>query len=483
MIVEVVIGVLAGAALGALSAWLVLSVRISAARVESARLQERCGRLENLEAKLTDADRQLAETRERLAAADTAVSERSSEIARLQQTIAGLNAEFDRAVAEKVKLSAQVAELQASLDAERAQNAEKIQLLQQARESLSQQFRVLAAEILEEKSKKFTEQNQANLAQVLSPLQTKIQEFKDKVEQVYVQEGKDRTALGEMVKQLMSLNQTLSAEAHDLTRALKGSSKTQGNWGEFILESILEASGLRKDVHYHAQQSFKREDGSRAQPDFVVHLPEKRDIVVDSKVSLTDYERYVNAPTESDAQAHLARHVESMKAHIKELADTDYLNLYGLKTLDSLIMFVPVEPAFTAAIQADAKLLEYAWSRNVIVLSPTTLIFALRIVANLWRQEEQRNNVQEIAKRGAVLYDKFVAFVQELQKVGERLVQARQSYDDAFGKLSTERGNLVRQAEMLKELGVKPSKSLPAPLVEAAEDEPQVLTAAAGEDT
>lgn len=478
----IVVAVLVGCTLGVLGTWLVLNGRISAKQVEEARLQERCARLDGVEARLVESGKQLAEVREKLAASETAVSERSSEIGRLQETITGLNAEFDRAAVEKVKLSAQVAELQTSLEAEQSQNAEKIALLQEAKNSLSEQFKVLAGEILEEKTRKFTEQNQASLGQILDPLKVKIDEFRTKVEEVYVQEGKDRSALGAMVTQLVGLNQQLSAEAHDLTRALKGSAKTQGNWGEFILESILESSGLRKDLHYHAQQSFRREDGTRAQPDFIVHLPERRDIVVDSKVSLTDYERSVNAASEAEAKAHLAQHIESMKSHIKELAGTDYLNLYGLKTLDSLIMFVPVEPAFTAAIQADSKLLEYAWSRNIIVLSPTTLIFALRIVANLWRQEEQRHNVQEIAKRGAVLYDRFVAFVQELQRVGEKLVQARQSYDDALAKLSTQPGNLVRQAEMLKELGVKPTKSLPQPLLDASVDEPQVLTAAAGED-
>lgn len=478
----IVVAVLVGCALGGIAAWLVLSGRIAAARVEAARLQERYGRLEGAESKLQETLGRLSSARESLAASEASVTARDAELARLQQAIAGLNGQHEELGRANTKLSAQVAELQKALELERTQNSEKVALLQDAKNSLSEQFKVLAGEILEEKTKKFTEQNQASLGQILDPLKVKIDEFRTKVEEVYVQEGKDRSALGAMVTQLVGLNQQLSAEAHDLTRALKGSAKAQGNWGEFILESILESSGLRKDLHYHAQQSFRREDGSRAQPDFVVHLPEKRDIVVDSKVSLTDYERYVNTVSEADAKAHLAQHIESMKSHVKELADTDYLNLYGLKTVDSLIMFVPVEPAFTAAIQADSKLLEYAWSRNIIVLSPTTLIFALRIVANLWRQEEQRHNVQEIAKRGALLYDKFAAFVQELQKVGEKLVQARQSYDDAFAKLSTQPGNLVRQAEMLKELGVKPTKALPQPLVDASADEPQVLTAAAGED-
>jgi DNA recombination protein RmuC len=479
---EVLIAALVGAALGALAAWLMLHARGESGRMETARLQERCERLAGVESQLSKTSSEFSTARADLAASKAEVTARQEEISRLQEAIARLNAEHEALASTNSKLIAHAAELQTSLDAERKQNTEKIALLQDARTSLSEQFKVLAGEILEEKTKKFTEQNHASLGQILDPLKLKIDEFRTKVEAVYVQEGKDRSALGAMVSQLVGLNQQLSAEAHDLTRALKGSSKAQGNWGEFILESILESSGLRKDLHYHAQQSFKREDGSRAQPDFVVHLPEKRDIVVDSKVSLTDYERYVNAAGEADAQAHLARHIESMKAHIKELADTDYLDLYGLKTLDSLIMFVPVEPAFTAAIQADSRLLEYAWSRNIIVLSPTTLIFALRIVANLWRQEEQSNNVQEIAKRGGFLYDKFVAFVQELQKVGEKLLQARQSYEDAFGKLTTERGNLVRQAEMLKELGVKPAKALPQGLVDAAVEEPQALTATAGED-
>ena len=483
MIGEIVLAVLAGGAIGGLASWLLFSGRIAAARVESARLEERCGRLEGVEARLSDTSKQLSDIRERFASAETAVSERNAEIARLQETIAGLNGEFDRAVAEKVRLSAQVAELQASREAERTQNVEKIALLQEARNSLSEQFRLLAAEILEEKTKKFTEQNQANLGQILDPLKTKIDEFRTKVEEVYIKEGNDRSALGAMVKQLADLNQTLSAEAHNLTRALKGSSKTQGNWGEFILETILESSGLRKDEHYHAQQSFRREDGSRAQPDVIVHLPEKRDIVVDSKVSLTEYERYVNTADEADAQGHLVRHVDSVRAHVKELSETNYHDLYQLKTLDYVIMFIPLEPAFSTALQQDPKLWEFAWSRNVIVASPTNLLAILRTVAYLWRQEDQRQNVRDIVRRGVELYDKFVGFVQDLEMVGERLDQARKSYDAAHMKLSSGRGNLVRQAEMLKQLGVKPTKALDRELVEAAsEDEPHALTAAAGED-
>jgi DNA recombination protein RmuC len=368
-------------------------------------------------------------------------------------------------------LSNHVAELTTTLESERSQNAEKIELLKNAEEQLSDRFKSLASEILEDKSKRFTEQNQTNLNQLLGPLKIKITEFQDKVQEVYVQEGKDRSALAEQVKQLMALNNQLSEDAHDLTRALKGQAKAQGNWGELILERVLEAAGLRKGHEYDVQESHTRDDGSRAQPDVVVHLPEDRHLIVDAKVSLKAYEEHANAETDLQRDAALKRHLDSVRAHIKGLSEKNYQQLYGLQSLDFVFMFVPVEPAFMLAISHDSNLWHDAWKKNVILVSPSTLLFVFRIVAQLWRQEQQNLNAREIANRGGELYDKLVGFVEDLVKLGERLDQAKDVYDKAYSKFTGGRGNVIRQAERLKGLGVKPTKQLPQNLIDSALDE------------
>ncbi len=365
---------------------------------------------------------------------------------------------------------AQVAALSMQLTQERNQSNEKLALLQSAREELTLQFKNLANDILEEKSKRFSEQNQQNLGQLLDPLKTKLQEFQGKVEQVYVQEGKDRSALAEQVRQLMELNKTVSQEANNLTKALKGSNKTQGNWGELVLERVLESSGLRKGEEYDVQESHTLDDGRRLQPDVVVHLPEDRHLVIDAKATLIAYEDYANAEDEKHREAALKRHLDAVRSHIKGLSDKNYQDLYGLKSLDFVLMFIPIEPAFMLAVTHDRELYMDAWNKNVLLVSPSTLLFVVRTVANLWRQEAQTRNAQDIAKRGAELYDKLAGFVEDMESLGTRLNQAQKDYDGAINKLSTGRGNVIRQAEMLKKLGVKPSKSLPAPMVEIAND-------------
>ncbi len=524
-VTPLIIGLLIGLVLGAGVVWLILrrltemarSQAKSESQIEIARLEERAGRLPALETQLaenvsqsnsrqeenTRIATQLAERSHALESLEGRLSaseaERKADLEKLESLRSRLQEETNRATTltehsarlaevekalssattENQQLRTQVAEMTITLDGERKQGAEKLVILNEAKEQLSDRFKSLANEILEEKAKRFTEQNKTNIGQILEPLKTKLQEFQGKVEEVYVQEGKDRTALAEQVKQLMTLNQQLSQDAHDLTQALKGSSKTQGNWGELILERVLEASGLRKGYEYDVRESHAREDGSRAQPDVVIHLPEGKHLVVDSKVSLTAYEEYSNADNEVAREAAITRHLDSVRAHIKELSEKNYQGLYDLKTLDFTIMFVPVEPAFMLAIANDNKVWEDAWKKNVIVVSPSTLLFVLRTVAYLWRQEQQNRNVQEIAKRGAELYDKLVGFVEDFNKLGERLTQAKESYDSAYGKFSRGRGNVIRQAEMLKDLGVKPSKSLPQTLVELDSDEPLALPSVA----
>ena len=392
----------------------------------------------------------------------------ADDAARLQRELDEAQARRREATERATGLNEQLIELQTRTDKERQGFQEQLQLLQDAKTALTDQFRNLANEILEEKSKRFAEQNQANLGALLEPLKTQLTDFKGKVEEVYVQESKDRTALQEQVKHLMSLNRELSDDAKNLTLALKGSAKAQGNWGELILERVLEASGLRKGIEYVVQDTQQRDDGSRVIPDVVIQLPEDRKLVVDAKVSLVGYERHVSAGTDAERAAALKAHLDSVRAHIRGLSDKRYHELYGLKSLDFVLAFIPIEPAFMLSVTNDPNLFNDAWERNVLLVSPSTLLFVVRTVAHLWRQEAQSRNAQDIAKRGAELYDKLCGFVEDMEKVGERLKQAQDAYNGAHNKLSSGRGNAIRQAEMLRELGVKPSKSLPTSMVEAA---------------
>jgi DNA recombination protein RmuC len=418
-------------------------------------------------ARVTDAAADLRELNGRQAA----------ELAGERENLVALRARLEetqsRSEAKSVEASAlaiAVAQLRNSLEGERNVSEEKLALLLDAKQTLSDQFKALANEILEDKSKRFTEQNQTNLGALLDPLKLKITEFQTKIEDTYVKEGNERSALGVELRHLKELNQQLSEDAKNLTRALRGSAKAQGTWGEWILETVLDGSGLRKGHEYVVQSSHSREDGTRALPDVIIHLPEGRSLVIDSKVSLVAYEEFAVTENEAERAAAGKRHMESIKGHIKGLSGKNYQTLYSLNSLDFVLLFVPIEPAFMLAVASDRDLFMDAWNRNVLLVSPSTLLFVVRTVAHLWRQEAQSRNAQEIAKRGAELYDKFVGFVEDMNSLGTRLKQAQVDYDDAYGKLSTGRGNLVGQAQKLRQLGVKPSKSLAPALVDGAYD-------------
>ena len=462
------------------------SAALSAANERKAALEEQTARLPLIEAKLARVELELADVGARFAelreTSGAHVSRLTAEVAAEREAHALARGELARvkvvresADAEVNRLNGELTEMRTRLESERDGAAEKLVLLLQAKEALTDQFKSLANDILEEKSKRFAEQNQVTLGQLLDPLKTQLTEFKGKVEEVYVQEGKDRSALSEQVRQLVGLNQALSQDAKNLTLALKGSAKTQGNWGELVLERVLEASGLRKGFEYHVQESQTREDGTRAQADVIINLPEERRLVVDAKVSLVAYEQHIIAETDEDRALAVRRHLDSVRTHIKGLSGKQYQTLYGLKSLDFVLMFVPIEPAFMMAVTHDNDLFMDAWDRNVLLVSPSTLLFVVRTVAHLWRQEAQSRNAQDIAKRGAELYDRLVGFVEDLQTVGTRLSQAQTAYDFAHKKLSTGKGNVIRQAEMLRGLGVKPNKALPAPLVEGAADQDELL--------
>lgn len=427
-----------------------------------------------LKTRLTDAEARAHELQIGLDKASRECAQFAERAARL----AAVETERENLVQDQAGLKAKIAELNTTLEKERTQTQEKLALLNEAREQLSNQFKTLANEILDEKSKKFTEQNLTNLGQLLNPLQERLKTFQAKIEEVYVNEGKDRSALVEQVKMLTQLNNTLSQDTQNLTLALKGDRKAQGNWGEIILDDVLEKAGLLRDQHYERQGSIKTDDGqTHVIPDVVVHLPGDRHLVVDSKMTLPDYRAFASAENEDERAAALKRHLASIRTHIKGLSEKNYQALYSLKSLDFVVMFIPLEPAFMLAVTNDRELFQQAWDKNVLLVSPSTLLFVVRTVAHLWRQEGLSRNAKEISNRGAELYDKLVGFVADLQKVGERIQQAQDSYNDARKKLSEGSGNVIRQAEMLKKLGVKPSKTVPAQWVESALEEPlKVLT-------
>jgi DNA recombination protein RmuC len=376
---------------------------------------------------------------------------------------ASLRDERDQALQNAIRLEAE-------LDSERKQGLGRIESLNEAKEALTSQFKNLANEILEDKSKRFTEQNVANLDALLKPLQAKLSEFKEQVNTSYGNEARERFALKNEIERLANLNLRMSDETRSLTQALKGDSKVQGNWGELVLESILESSGLRKGEEYLVQDSHTQTDGSRLQPDVVVKLPEGRSLVVDSKVSITAYSRHAESSDPVVAEQELAAHIQSLRQHIQGLSSKNYSSLYGIGSVDFVLMFVPIEPAFLLALKTAPNLYQEALAKNIVLVCPSTLMATLRTVAHLWRQDQQNRNALEIAKQCGTLYDKFVGFVDDLEKLGQRLDQAQTSYHDAFNKLKSGKGNLIRTAEKVRELGVKPSKNLSPPLIESSSE-------------
>ena len=333
------------------------------------------------------------------------------------------------------------------------------------------EFKNLANEILEDKSKKFTEQNKTNIDAILKPLNDKIKDFEKRVVDTYDKESKERFSLQNEIKNLVVLNQTISKEANNLTNALKGQAKTQGNWGEMILENILEKSGLVKDREYFVQKSFTDEAGKRLQPDIVVNYPGNKSIVIDSKVSLNAYERFWSEDDKTKQDGELKMHIDAIKLHINTLSAKNYQDLYQLISLDFVLMFIPIEPAFMLAIQADPELWSYAYERRILLISPTNLISTLKIVSSLWRQEYQNRNAMEIAKQSGDLYDKFVGFVEDLVSIGKKLDSTQETYKESMKKLYSGSGNLVKRTENIKALGAKAGKSLPQNLIDRSKED------------
>ena len=347
-------------------------------------------------------------------------------------------------------------------------NKQEIEKLQ---EKFTNDFEVLANKILEEKSNKFTQQNKENLKIILNPLQEKIKVFEDKVDKTHKESIDYHAALRQQILGLKELNQQMSKETLNLTKALKGDNKMQGNWGELVLERVLEKSGLEKDREYFVQQSFTNDDGKRVLPDVVIHLPDNKKMIVDSKVSLTAYEQFINEDDEDLKTKFLKEHVTSLKRHVEQLSDKKYEDIYKIESPDFVLLFIPIEPAFAVAINADNHLYNKAFEKNIVIVTPSTLLATLRTIDSMWNNEKQQRNAIEIARQAGALYDKFNGLLADLIGIGKRIDDSKKEYSNAMNKLFDGRGNLIVSVEKLKKMGAKAKKSLPEKIIERAKSE------------
>ncbi len=386
-------------------------------------------------------------------------------------------------------MNARIGQLEADLNNERKSLTEKVELLENAKKTLADQFQALAADILEQKSKTFSEGSQKELGTLLTPLREQIKDFREKVERVQTESTSGVTELKTLIGTLGTLNEQLTEEAHNLSTALRGSAKTQGDWGEFILRDLLDKAGLREGEQYVFQQPFsgiQTEAGDHTRSvrtDVILFLPGGRNLVIDSKVSLTAYTDCVSAADEDTRKASLKLHLASMRGHITGLAKAGYHNLPGIEVPDFVVMFVPIEPAFLMALQSDGELWADAYKQGILLVGPTTLLYVIRIINVLWQQERQARNVSDVMKRGTELYEKFAGFVTDMELIGDSLRKTDKHYTEAMKKLADGRGNLIRQVEMLKELGLRTNKSIPKNLLDRADvDQAELSLAAEAEE-
>jgi len=449
-------------------------IRSASARRESALLEQR-----NREAfdALGALQRQLSQAQSESAARagfESLAIERAANISQLSDDVSSLRADLDYKTASETTLRARISQLEADLSNERKNLGEKVELLENAKKTLSDQFHTLATDILETKSKTFSEGSQKELGNLLSPLRAQIEEFRKKVEEAQTDSKTGVTKLETLIGTLGTLNEQLTEEARNLTTALRGSAKTQGDWGEFILRDLLDKAGLREGEQYAFQQTFsgvENDSGDRTRSvrtDVIVYLPGGRNLVIDSKVSLTAYTDCVGAEDEEGRKTALRAHIASMRGHISGLAKAGYDKLPGIEAPDFVVMFIPVEPAFLMAFQADSELWAEAYRQGILLVGPTTLLYVIRIINVLWQQDRQARNVREIMDRGAKLYEKFAGFVTDMDIIGDNIRKADQSYSNAMKKLAEGPGNLIGQVEKLKELGIRTNKSIPRKLLDRA---------------
>lgn len=387
-----------------------------------------------------------------------------NENARFTETIQMQNRQINELTGQLAASNKQGENLEAKLLAQKEE-------LGQLQQQFTKEFENLANRIFEEKSKKFTDQNKTNLDDILKPFQEKIKDFEKKVDTTYEKEMREKISLSEEVKKLYELNTKISEEAHNLTKALKGDTKKQGNWGELILEKVLERSGLEKDREYQTQVVTKNVDGDIIKPDVVVFLPDNKHLIIDSKVSLTAYEQYASADEPALRDRYLKEHVLSVRSHVKLLGDKGYYTSGEFATPDFVLLFMPMESAFSAAVQYDQELFQFAWDKRIVIVSPTTLLATLKTVESLWKMEKQNRNTMEIVRQAGALYDKFEGFVKDLLDIGKKMDDSKRSYEEAMKKISTGNGNLIRKVENLKTLGAKAEKALPPGLLDRANED------------
>ena len=469
--------------LGAGLVWLVLRRQkiqgIAQGRAELssdvAVLQERLSHMATLENKLTETEQYVKSTQHELNTARESLSRSQAQATGLQtqfdQLRQDLNAEKTaRLFAESNvgTLTTQLSTLQKQHDLQKEHAKDQLKLLGEAKQALSDQFKSLANDILEEKSKRFTEQNQNNIGQLLDPLRQRIVEFKTRVEEIHTHDTQQQATLKAELARLSELNRQMTEEAHSLTVAFKGQSKKQGNWGELVLANVLDRSGLRPGIDYKAEKNFQHESGERQRPDVIVYLPQNKQLIIDAKVSLNAYTRFVNAEDDIVRKQALNEHIKALSDRITELSDRAYYNLPGVNSPDMVFMFVPVESAFVEAVKADESLFQKALEKNVLVATPTTLLTSLNIVRQLWRFEEQNAHTAELADRAGKVYKKLISFLTSMEALGNQLDNAKTSFEKAMGQLYTGRDNLIKQAGQFESLGVSIQTQLPEKLVEKA---------------
>ena len=400
---------------------------------------------------------------ERITSLSNEKTEKENGIEQMNQQLEKVRAEMQQLHMDLVKKDASLEHADEKLKSQQDDVA-KLQ------EKFSKDFEILASKILEDKSSKFTEKNKENMQQILNPLQEKIKSFEKKVEDTHKDSIEKQSALRQQILGLKELNVQMSKDAVNLTKALKGDSKKQGDWGELQLETILEKAGLQKDVHFSTQDGYRDEEERLKKPDLIINLPDNKHLIIDSKVSLTGYERFFNADNDIEEKTGLKKHIVSIQKHIKELGTKNYTDLYGINSPDYVIMFVPIEPALMIALQQDQDLYLQALDKNVVMVSTSTLLATLSTVASIWKQEDQKRNVIEIARQAGALYDKFEGLAQDLIKIGKQLNASQEGYKAAMNKLTDGKGNLISRVENLKSLGAKTKKSLPSNLLERAEE-------------
>lgn len=399
------------------------------------------------------------------------VSEKTS----FEKQIHQLNLEKENLRTEKESINLQLTKKEVDFDNLYERNKEQKNEVEKLQEKFTKEFENLANKILDEKSNKFTEQNNLNMKNILTPLQDKIQLFEKKVEDTHKESIDYHAALRQQIIGLRDMNEKMSKETVNLTKALKGDSKMQGNWGELVLERVLEKSGLEKGREYEVQQSHTTDDGNRVFPDVVINLPDGKKMIVDSKVTLTAYERYVNEEDDEIQKTHLKDHVLAIKRHVEQLGEKNYQDLYHIESPDFVLLFIPIEPAFALALNEDTTLYNKAFEKNIVIVTPSTLLATLRTIDSMWANQKQQENALEIARQAGALYDKFEGFVTDLIKIGKKIDESKVEYQGAMNKLVEGKGNLITSVEKLKKMGAKAKKSLPDNILNRAEKDENLL--------